>query len=114
MYKHERPIRQSEYVEYRGKFDKSLVRIFPDRLPNNMIGFGFQAPYKGGPGRLNLQVQYFSEREYLQTKAHYLERRIISDQMTSVSLLSITMVGKSRENVIAFTRYPLKQSLRPR
>lgn len=68
------PRSQSEYIDYRDKFDKSLVKLFPDRLPNNMLRFEFSAPYENIPGRLNLMTKYFSEKEYNETKTKYLNQ----------------------------------------
>jgi hypothetical protein len=68
------PRSQSDYIEYRDTFDKPLVNLFPDRLPNNMLGFGFSAPYENIPGGLNLMTKYFSEEEYTEAKTRYLNQ----------------------------------------
>lgn len=68
------PLDQAQYIEERGKFDKSLVKLFPDRLPNNMVSFGFTQPYERIPGGLHLTIKYFSGEEYLQNKMRYAKQ----------------------------------------
>jgi hypothetical protein len=68
------PEDQATYIEERNNFDKSLVKLFPDRLPNNMLGFGFSAPYDNVPSGLHLTTKYFSEKDYLETKTKYQEQ----------------------------------------
>ncbi|NOS92439.1 MAG: hypothetical protein HOP30_10990 [Cyclobacteriaceae bacterium] len=66
------PKSQADYIECRSKFDESLVKLFPDRLPNTMLGFGFAAPYEDIPGRLELTMKYSFERDYVANKAKYV------------------------------------------
>lgn len=65
------PKMQAKYIEARDSFDKSLVQLFPDRLPNNMLDFGFYAPHENVPGGLRLTTKFFSGEEYFETKAKY-------------------------------------------
>jgi hypothetical protein len=51
-----------------------LVKLFPDRLPNNMLGFRFSAPYDNVPGGLHLTTKYFSEKDYFEAKTKYQEQ----------------------------------------
>jgi hypothetical protein len=55
-------------------FEKPLVKLFPDRLPNNMLEFRFSAPYEKMPGGLSLMTKYFSVKEYAETKTKYLNQ----------------------------------------
>jgi hypothetical protein len=103
------PRSQSEYIEYRDKFDKSLVKLFPDRLPNNMLGFEFSAPYENIPGRLNLMTKYFSEKEYSETKTKYLNQS--KHQKTSTDrcfFLIDDFEGMNREKCEDFYPIPIE------
>lgn len=68
------PESQARYIECRDKFDERILKLFPDRLPNTMLGFGFAAPYKNMPGQLNLTEKYFLEQNYFEVKARYAKQ----------------------------------------
>lgn len=68
------PQSQSQYIACRDNFDKRLVRLFPDRLPNSMLGFEFSAPDENTPGRLGLLKKYFLGNEYAEAKAEYFKQ----------------------------------------
>jgi hypothetical protein len=59
------PEDQATYIEALKKYDKSLLKLFPDRLPNNMFGYGITQPYDNVQGGLNLTLKYFSQGEYI-------------------------------------------------
>lgn len=83
------PEDQATYIEQRAKFDKSLVKIFPDRLPNNMFGFGSSSPYDNVPGGLYLTTKYFLEKEYFETKTKFLEQSIYHTSSTDKCLFLV-------------------------
>ncbi len=68
------PESQARYIECRDKFDERILKLFPDRLPNTMLGFGFAAPYENMPGQLNLTEKYFLEQNYFEVKARYAKQ----------------------------------------
>jgi hypothetical protein len=68
------PKSQADYIEQKDRFDKSIVKLFPDRLPNNMLRYGFSAPYNNIPGGLHLTTKYFSEKEYFEAKTKFLKQ----------------------------------------
>jgi hypothetical protein len=83
------PEDQAIYIEERDKFDKSLVKLFPDRLPNNRFGFGVIRPYENVPGGLHLTIKYFLEKEYFETKTKYLEQSIYHTSSTDKCLFLV-------------------------
>ena len=100
------PTSQSDYIQYRDKFDNSLVKLFPDRLPNNMLGFGYYAPYEHVPTGLNLMTKYFSEKEYTDAKTRYLNQSKYQKTSTDKCLFLINdYEGMNQEKCEDF--YPI-------
>jgi hypothetical protein len=68
------PESQARYIECRNGFDKTLVKLFPDRLPNEMLAFGFSVPYNDRPGSLHLTLRYLTFSNYLDAKNNFVSK----------------------------------------
>jgi hypothetical protein len=84
------PESQARYIECKNTFDKSLVFLFPDKLPNNKMEFGFSAPYEGRiPGRLHLLTKISSKTEYLDMKMDFKKKSKYQSKVTDSCLFVI-------------------------
>ena len=84
-----KPEDQASFIQHLNSFDPAVVSLFPDRLPNNVIGRSHSSSGETRPNSLGLTLVYPSKRNYLELKDEYLKRAKYYIQGNSACLLKV-------------------------